>query len=127
MSDVRQLDDTGNIVVSSQKKKEVRGDRLDAPVSQDLEKRAIADILGVDADSSKYSDNLQTILEWAKTQSKNPNLEDIRWAVRELDLKLGSAPFGEEPIKWVARYAYLVLEKAKIEREEKEFIKHGLN
>jgi hypothetical protein len=96
---------------------------LDGNVSQEMQEKAIGQVVGLEYPSSlsKYSDSLRTLLEYAKTQTEDHSPESLKWVVRSLEMKLGSPPFSEDRIKYIARYAYLLNESKKLDKEKKKF------
>lgn len=70
--------------------------------------------------NSKYSMELDSIIEWAKANGAK-NTEDIVWEVRHLLTNLGSPKLGDNPIRYLYRYVFLVNEKRKINKELQEF------
>jgi hypothetical protein len=84
---------------------------------------AVADVFDLDRNEiSKYSDKIATLLEYAKTQSDKPTRESIMWALRNLELKLGSPPLSEKRINYVARFAYLSKQSSEIKKEMDSYI-----
>lgn len=86
-------------------------------------KGRVAEILGTPAlESTKYDLELSAILEWAKSIGANTP-EDMFWEIRALKDKIGTAGYGENPIKHLYAYVYLLNEsrsiRGKIEKMEK--------
>lgn len=94
---------------------------ISAPVSEDIQLRSISEVTGNENDFSQYSSELQTLLDYAKTQTKDYSPENLKWVIRQLELKTGTPPFGEKAIKYLARFAYLNLESQKINKELESF------
>lgn len=69
----------------------------------------------------RYQSKLQTLIDYAKTKTDNHSLEGLKWAIRNLSLKVGTPPLGEKLINYLTRYAYLALEKGKIDKELNNF------
>ena len=115
--------DTSKIPIET---KEVKTpDQIAPPITTELEPKALSDILGLTREEeSKYHDKLDTLLEWAKTQTKDHSLENLKWTVRELGFKLGSPPLGQAQVNWLAEYAFLEMESQKVNKRLEEF-KHG--
>lgn len=92
---------------------------LDTPITEDLQIRAIAQAVGLEDDSEfeLSKEKLQTLLDYAKSQTKDHSPESLKWAIRVLETKTGTPPFGEKLVSYLARYAYLVMEKSKIDQE----------
>ncbi|MCC7571458.1 hypothetical protein KO465_09115 [Candidatus Micrarchaeota archaeon] len=84
---------------------------------------AVADVFDLDRNEvSKYQDKIDTLLEYAKTQSDKPSRESIMWALRNLEMKLGSPPLSEKRINYVARFAYLAKQQSEIKKEMDSYI-----
>lgn len=96
---------------------------LDAPALPELLNNAVEQVMDLESseDKSRYRDDIEILLEYAKAQSKDQSPENIKWAIRSLELKLGTPPLAEKRIKYVSRYAYLWLESNKIKSEMKSF------
>lgn len=73
-----------------------------------------------DGDRARYSGEVQTLLEWAKSKTGSDDYQELKWAIRDLQLKIGTPPFGDR-IKNLARFAYLELEEKRIQQEKKSF------
>ena len=100
---------------------------LTTPVQSELEKTALSDILGLSKEETgKYHDKLDTLLEWAKMQTKDHSLENLKWTIRELGFRLGTPPLGQHQANWLAEYAFLDMESKKLNNRLEEF-KHGSN
>lgn len=83
--------------------------------------KAVEQVMGLDSDTERhrYAPKVQTLLEWAKTQTKEHTPENIMWAIRSLELKTGTPPLAEKRINYIARMAYLLTEGKKIDSEIK--------
>lgn len=83
--------------------------------------KAVEQVMGLDNDSERfrYASKVRTLLDWAKSQTKEHTPENIMWAIRSLELKTGTPPLAEKRINYVARMAYLLSENKKIENEIK--------
>jgi len=90
-----------------------------------LDQKAIGQVLGLETSSqlSKYSDNLKTLVEYAKSQTEDHSPENLKWVIRSLKANLGSAPFGEDNVKFISRYCYLLNDERRIKEERKKFEK----
>jgi hypothetical protein len=82
-------------------------------------KEKIAEILGENPkEAYKFDKELEEILDYALT--KNPKeLEDILWEVRYLGNMLGTPGYGENRIKFMYEYVYLLNEGMRINRKLK--------
>jgi hypothetical protein len=97
--------------------------KLSAPVLPELQEKAIHQVMGFEKESEThlYKHDIQILLDYAKSQTKDHSPENLKWIIRSLELKLGTPPLAEKRIKWLARYAYLSMESKKIEDEKKQF------
>jgi hypothetical protein len=94
------------------------------PADGELEKLALARSLGLEniQDISKYDDQLSNLLEWAKTKGATSR-EDMVWQVRELSNMIGGPRVGTPMIRHLSQYAYLEMEKIKIDNQLKTYAK----
>jgi len=83
-----------------------------------IESIAVAQTLEVDGD--KYGNEIKTLVEWAKQKTGSEDYMDLKWAVRDLRIKLGTPTFGD-PIKNMARFAQLDLDESRIKKEKESF------
>jgi len=97
--------------------------QISSPVLPEMMERSVAEVMGIEdsAERNRASDKIQILIEYAKTQTKDHSPEGIKWAIRNLELKLGTPPLSEKRINYVAQYAYLLLEKRKIEKDIRSF------
>lgn len=105
--------------IDSQKPEQIEG-----PVTPQLEINAMAQVMGLDGDEAEKNrsmEKLETLLEYAKSKTKDHSPENLKWIIRSLELKLGTPPFAEKRINWISRYAYLNMEKRKLDSEIKSF------
>lgn len=126
MADIKIVDSEGKVVVSEEREL-TSENNISAPVNDGLMERAIAEVVGIDneTDKSRYADKLSTLLAYAKTQTKDHSPENLKWAIRSLELRLGTPPLAEKRINYVSRYAYLAMESQKIKKEMSSF-EHSL-
>lgn len=89
----------------------------------ELYQREVGKSLGLEneSDFNKYQSNLKTLVDYAKSQTTDHSPENLKWIVRSLNAKLGSPPFGEDRIKFISRYTYLLNESKRIDEEKKKF------
>lgn len=84
---------------------------------------AIADAMGLDfKERGQFKDKIATILTWAKSKTEDHNPMSLKWVVRDLESRIGSPPFSEKRINYVARYAYLDMEGRRIQAEKSSFL-----
>jgi len=69
------------------------------------------------AEVESYKTELNTLIEFAKTQTDNHSINELKWVLTDLGVRLGSPPLGEKRIKQLVRYAHLFLE-TKANKEE---------
>lgn len=115
--------DTSN---KPQEKTEVKTpDQISPPAGEQLEHTAIADIMGLEkSEMTRYHDKVDTLLEWAKTQTEDHSPKNLKWVIRELGFKLGTPPLGQKLVNWLAEFAYLDME-SKTLNKKLEVFKHG--
>lgn len=96
---------------------------IQSPMGEDISLRAISQITGNENEVSQYQSELKTLLDYAKTQTQDHSPENLKWVIRQLELKTGTPPFGEKAIKYLARFAFLSLEQRKINKELESYAK----
>lgn len=116
--DIRIVDSNNNIVESKEPEM-VSHAATSAPALPEMLTNAVEQIVGLDdeADRYRYKNSVDTLLEWAKTKTKDHTPEGIKWAIRQLEMSVGTTPFAEKKAPFLARYAYLEMEKKKIDDE----------
>lgn len=115
------IDDSGNIIEDAPETVSTPSPPS-APVLPEMQVKAVEQVLGIESetDSSKHAHDVALLLDWAKSQG-NTDINDIKWAVRDLGLRVGSPPLGENRVKYLARFAYLQMENAKISEELEKY------
>ena len=73
------------------------------------------------SESSKFQSKINTLIDYAKTQTDQHSPEGIKWALRSLALKVGTPPLGEKLITYLTKYAYLATEKKNLEKEIEKY------
>jgi len=83
---------------------------------------AVHQVLEIDGDSDKatYEGDVKTLIEWAKEKTGSDDYSELKWAIRDLQLKIGTPAFGDR-IKNLSRFAYLELEENRIKKEKDTF------
>ena len=91
----------------------------------EMEQREVGRVLGIENESefNKYQPNLKTLLEYAKTQTEDHTAQSLKWVIRDLEARVGTAPFAEDRIKFITRYAWLLLSEQNVKKELKKFEK----
>lgn len=72
---------------------------------------------------SQYKTKLDTLIEYAKLKTDDHTPEGIKWAIRQLGVKVGTPPLGEKLINYLNLYARLYLEGHRINKEKEKFLR----
>lgn len=121
--DIKVVDPKGNEVGPSKIDTQTP-EQISGPALPELLIDAVAQSMGLDGDEAEKNrsmEKIETLLEYAKSQTKDHSPENIKWIIRSLELKLGTPPFSEKRINYLARYAYLMMDKKKLEKELMSF------
>lgn len=73
------------------------------------------------SEMSRFESKINTLIEYAKTQTDDHTPEGLKWAIRALQGRVGTPPLGEKWINYLTRYAYLATEKQKISKEMENY------
>ena len=122
---INDVDESRKPAETSIEKKEIKvpEEPLSGPASEEIELNAISSALDIDAKDSNYTDEIGWLLDYAKDQSEDNSVEGLKWAIRELEIQVGTPPYLEDRVKYLARYAYLYLEDKKTRAELKKMRK----
>ena len=115
-------------IVGGEEPKELKNpEEISGPVGEQLIRSSIEQVMGLEAqeDKHRYRDKIDTLIEYAKTQTQDWSPENIKWVIRSIELKLGTPPFSEKRINYVAQYAYLCMESQRLEEDKEKFTKGG--
>lgn len=82
---------------------------------------AVRQVLEIKNDSKDYDEDVNTLVKWAKTQVDSDDPTEIKWAIRDLRMRLGTPTFGDS-IKHLSRFAYLDMEEKRIKSEKQKFV-----
>lgn len=82
---------------------------------------AVKQVLEIDRDSKDYDDDIKILVDWAKTKVDGDDPIQLKWAIRDLRMRLGTPAFGDS-IKHLSRFAYLDLEEKRIKKEKQKFV-----
>lgn len=119
MNDIREVVN-GEVVTESEEKpviKERPEGMVAAPLDVDVQ--AVADVMGLEGkEKGKYKSEISTLIRWARTQTDEHNPVNLKWALRNLQMKLGTPPLAEKAITRAARFAYLDLEGKRLDKEK---------
>lgn len=97
---------------------------LDSAEPGIINQTAIKQALEIEKDKNVYEREVNTLMNWVKTQLSEEEIKDpvkIKWAIRDLRMRLGTPAYGD-PIKHIARYASLVLDGKRIEKEKESMV-----
>jgi hypothetical protein len=121
-----------DILIVDQKKEEPQQvseqhEGVSAPVQPELVRSSREEAMGLESSQEKhrYQDKIDTLMQYVKTQTQDLSPENVKWIIRSLELKLGTPPFSERRINYVAQYAYLCMETKRLEKDKEKFTKGG--
>ena len=77
------------------------------------------------SDISLFEDKLVTLIDYAKSQTEDHSIEGIKWAIRDLQYKVGTPPIGEKFVNYLSKYAYLKLQSNQLNEDLKKYEKNG--
>lgn len=92
--------------------------KLEGDNAGEINQIAVQQVLEIEG--GDYENEIETLIEWAKQKTGSEDYMDLKWAVRDLRLKLGTPTFGD-PIKNMARFARLDLDEDKIKKEKESY------
>ena len=118
MSDIKIVNDQGVEVDSNKPINQEKSNTIS--YDGNLQIREIANMLGMEKDSElrKYKDELEVLVEYAKDKTEaNEDINELKWAIRDLQNQLGSPPMGEKPIIQLARFSRLSLDSRNIKKK----------
>lgn len=75
------------------------------------------------SEMASYKDKLETLITYAKMKTDDHSPDGIKWALRNLGVKLGTPPLGEKLINYLHVYAKLYLESKRVEAEKDKFLR----
>ena len=93
--------------------------KIEGDTEGQIDQIAVKQVLELERDDNEYEGEIQTLIDWAKANGAE-DYTDIKWAIRDLRMRLGTPAFGDH-IKHVARFAYLDLEEKRIKSEKESF------
>lgn len=130
MANIRPVDTNGEIITEKLDKVDQALSAVKEPqrtegteILNDALIKSVEQSVGLDLgeEITRYSSQVKTILEWAKTQTKEHTPENIKWAIRQLEMRIGTPPIGEKIVSRLARIAFLEMENKKINDEIKSY------
>ena len=131
MANIRPVDDKGELIIATPDKVDKFSD-IDSPKSHGLEGgeplqdvliKSVEQMVGLDTyeERARYQPHINTLLEWAKQQTKDHTPENIKWVIRQLEMRIGTPPIGEKLVSRLSRIAYLEMETKKMNEEIKSY------
>jgi hypothetical protein len=92
--------------------------------NDDFERNAVARALGFDSfkEIRKNQDQIKRLIDWAHAKGAKDYI-DVQKSIQELANRVGSPHLGNNWAQHLAQYAYLDMEKMKIDGELKSFEK----
>lgn len=96
------------------------------PIDNELEKIYLARNLGMENfdDMKKYQDQLERLIAWAREKGATSR-EDIAWQVKSLAGRVGGPQFGNNIVQHLSQWAYLEMERNRLDRQMKEMSVNG--
>lgn len=90
------------------------------PFVDDSLKMKVGEELGLKdfGDIKKNQHAVERIIEWARMKGAKDS-SDLLWNVRQLANRVGSSPLGQSLAKHLSTYAYLEMERLKLDKELK--------
>lgn len=110
--------DEDNVQVGKQE--ETRA--LNVPQDGELEGLAIGRSLGIDSfkELKKFAKETKQLTDWARMKGAK-DIPDMIWQVKQLASRIGGPSIGTHTIQNLSTYAYLEMERNRIEKQMKEF------
>lgn len=120
IQDIKIVDAQGKEVVESQTDINATPDDMDFAEGE-ISRVAVAQVFNMKSDEiGENKQKMDTLIKWAKEQTEDHSMQNLKWVIKNLEMRLGSPAFGENRITKVARYAALDLEGKRIEREKEQ-------
>lgn len=114
--DIKIVDEKGEEKV--EKPVEFKEPETTPVLTGELEENAVGSLFDLKpSEIDQYKDKINTLLEYAKTQTKDHSREGLMWAIRDLEYKVGTPPLGEKMINYLAKYAWLKLENLRLQND----------
>jgi len=94
---------------------------LDGDNEGEINHIAVKQVLDIQSSDGSYDEDIGILVEWAKGQVDDSDPVNLKWAIRDLRMRIGTPSFGDS-IKHLSRFAYLDLEEKKIKEEKRTFV-----
>lgn len=91
------------------------------PVIDNLTRDAVAEILGLKnfGEIKRYQDHIKRLIDWAQVKGAKDRT-DVLWAIEKLADRVGSPKIGNNWAQHLSQYAYLEMERLKIDQQLEE-------
>jgi len=122
MAEIRDVDEKGEVIEKESLEPLKTGKVLEVPADDPL-LTATEQVLGVEthSDKARYGQKLGDIVEWAKQQTEDHSVAGIKWAIRDMQMKIGSPKFGESNIDYLHSYIALAIQKKDVDSKLKKY------
>lgn len=96
-------------------------DQSSEPVTDEYERMSIGKAVGLKdfPEVRKYAHQIDRLMEWARVKGAKDS-EDMVWQIRQLANRVGGPTIGNNWAQHLSTYAYLEMEKLKIDKQLKE-------
>ena len=121
--DIKIVGDNGQVVEQTQEPVGQATPNLTIPEGEFLLQQVAQTFDLKPSEISQHKTKLNTLIEYAKLKTDEHTPEGIKWAIRQLGVKVGTPPLGEKLINYLTKYAYLYLEGKKIDKQKEMFLK----
>lgn len=99
---------------------------IEGELGGNMEAQAVGQMFDLKpSEISQFEDKIKVLLDFAKSQTDDHSVENLKWAIRELQYKVGTPPLGEKMINYLEKYAYLKMQSNKIEKDLEKYEKNG--
>lgn len=107
--------------IQEQNEKSLPQQTVDGDNFGEINHIAVKQVLDIGRDDNSYDSDINILVNWAKSQTDSDDPMELKWIVRDLQMRLGT-PLHGDSIKQLSRFAYLDLEEKRIKKEKSTFI-----
>lgn len=119
--DIKIVDNEGIEKKQENKSVEIK----DAPVQVDgasILQPVVADLFDLSPkEQVQFKGKINTLIDYAKSQTDDHSVAGIKWVLRNLALKVGTPPLGEKMINYLTTYAHLAGERKRIDNQIEQY------
>lgn len=92
------------------------------PFIDDITRNQVAHSLGLEkySDIHKNQDNIKRLIDWAQAKGAKDRA-DVVWSIKQLANRVGSPKIGNNWAQHLGQYAYLEMERMKLDNELQSF------